>query len=356
LSNNGQLVNILNEFKNLLLPWEKIQSYLPVALGNARLRKLFKSTVGKGLWQLLWIPPSLSYYQLDKLFRDKNQLTKQLIFSAWRVVPKTVATLLSYEVERKIFPPYRKEMQYDSYSEFGTLLNLQKRGERLTGMPVLGIMYPSMVLAEKCDPYLIRNENGFLEIPALLKIVEQIIQDLLNDLPQRIVDQATDIDEAWYWAAPILLDLQYKRQWAKEWLTQENLALIWTGREDLEETYWSDHVNRAKQLMEKGSLGRPPADLAAVLAEMALGGPAICALRSLSRVIKGKSDVKNLPIRNAAAQIAWGFRSFFNRPESIAIIRGMNASEPYWQRLLEYSISGGIQAVLDEYAHILRES
>jgi len=32
------------------------------------------------------------------------RLTKRLIFSNWRVVPKAVATLLSYEVERRQFP------------------------------------------------------------------------------------------------------------------------------------------------------------------------------------------------------------------------------------------------------------
>ena len=30
--------------------------------------------------------------------------------------------------------------------------------------------------------------------------------------------------------------------------------------------------------------------------------------------------------------------------------------EPYWQRVLEYAHAGGLQAVLDEYAHLLKES
>jgi hypothetical protein len=38
------------------------------------------------------------------------------------------------------------------------------------------------------------------------------------------------------------------------------------------------------------------------------------------------------------------------------MIRGQNGAEPYWRRVLDYSLSGCIQAVLDEYVHVLRES
>jgi hypothetical protein len=39
----------------------------------------------------------------------------------------------------------------------------------------------------------------------------------------------------------------------------------------------------------------------------------------------------------------------------MALIRGMNREEPYWRRTLEYCVHGGLQAVLDEYTHILQE-
>ncbi|MCK5795376.1 MAG: hypothetical protein KAH12_11755, partial [Anaerolineales bacterium] len=349
----NKLVGIIRNHKDLLLSWRDIQSYQPVVFGNTRLRNLVKTSVGEGLWQLLWIPPSLSYYQLGEPFLDKSEFTKKLIFSAWRVVPKTVATLLSYEVERQIFPPYRESSEYDSYSDIRPLLTLQYQNERLTGMPVLGLMYPSLVLAESCDPFQIRKEHGYLPIPKVLEILEERIRVLLDNLPARLVNPQWEVDEAWYWAAPILLDLHYYRKAAKGWLTQENLAQNWTGREDAEETYWLAHLQQAQELLKKEPLGKQPADLAAVLAKLALGGPGVCALRALSRISDKNPE---LPMRNAAARIAWGFRSFYNRPESMAIIRGINAAEPYWQRLLEYAIQGGIQGVLDEYVHILKES
>jgi hypothetical protein len=61
-------------------------------------------------------------------------------------------------------------------------------------------------------------------------------------------------------------------------------------------------------------------------------------------------------LRHSAGRIAWGFRSLFNTPEVIALIRGMNGAEPYWRRVLEYCAAGCLQSVLDEYVHMLVES
>ncbi len=38
------------------------------------------------------------------------------------------------------------------------------------------------------------------------------------------------------------------------------------------------------------------------------------------------------------------------------IVRTSGGSGPYWRRVLQYCIAGGLQATLDEYVHILRES
>ena len=39
----------------------------------------------------------------------------------------------------------------------------------------------------------------------------------------------------------------------------------------------------------------------------------------------------------------------------MALLRGMNSEEPYWRRVVEYCLDGGLQAVLDEYIHLLQE-
>ena len=102
-------------------------------------------------------------------------------------------------------------------------------------------------------------------------------------------------------------------------------------------------------------LGRPPADLADVLALTAVAGPAVTALRALARVSGGLQRVTDTSLRNHAGHVAEGFRSLFNQPEVMVMLRRVNNAEPYWQRVLEYGARGGLQAVLDEYAHVLAE-
>ena len=88
---------------------------------------------------------------------------------------------------------------------------------------------------------------------------------------------------------------------------------------------------------------------------MALGGPGVTALRALSRVAGGAAALAAPWLRDAAGKVAWGFRTLFNGPEVMALVRGMNREEPYWRRVVEYGVAGGLQAVLDEYAHVLQE-
>jgi len=73
-------------------------------------------------------------------------------------------------------------------------------------------------------------------------------------------------------------------------------------------------------------------------------------------VCNGDAATSDDAVRFAAANIGWAIRTLYNLPEVTAMIRGLNAEEPYWRRTLEYSIHGCLQAVLDEYVHLLHES
>lgn len=347
--------------KPLLLSWIDIAAYVKVDPGNARLRYLMNTTIEQDLWRLLWLPPSLPYYQLAFPFKDNVNVTKRLVFSSWRVVPKVIAALISYAAERRIFRAFEDKPEYSSHADRRPLLTFTFSEERLTGMPVLGILYPSIVLAQACDPLKLASEldSSSIQIETILDLAESRVAALMNDLPVEW-DTGAPVDEAWYWAAPILLDLHYAAEDATAWFMQEHLPLTWAGNdEEMRSSRWADHVDEARQLLVDTKLGRPPEDLTTVLAQMGLGGPAVCALRALARVASSDgvtNYVADIPIRNSAAKLAWGFRQLFNTPESTAIIRGINPEEPYWRRLLEYAISGCLQSVLDEYAHILKES
>ena len=109
---------------------------------------------------------------------------------------------------------------------------------------------------------------------------------------------------------------------------------------------WADHVAEAQQMAASPrALGRPQRDLAEVLAEMAIGWPGnIRALRALARTAGSPSAIGETWVRQAAATVAWAFRSLFNLPEVTALIRGENRAEPYWRRVVEHCADGNLQA------------
>ena len=97
-----------------------------------------------------------------------------------------------------------------------------------------------------------------------------------------------------------------------------------------------------------------PDDLEATLALAGVAGPANTALRALARGKSYTKDLADLRIRDGACRIAWGFRSLFAVPEVMSMVRGTRGSEStYWRRILAYCLDGNLQAVLDEYGHIL---
>ena len=107
--------------------------------------------------------------------------------------------------------------------------------------------------------------------------------------------------------------------------------------------------------MKELKLGPRPDDLADVLTAMAVAGPGVCALRALSRVAGGTAALKDPAIRDSAYRIAQGLRSLFNKPEIVALLRS-GEDESYWRAVLDHSVDGCLQAVLDEYVHVLIES
>jgi hypothetical protein len=51
-----------------------------------------------------------------------------------------------------------------------------------------------------------------------------------------------------------------------------------------------------------------------------------------------------------------GFRTLFNQADATALLRAGRDRTPYWRLALEHGARGNLQAVLDEYAHVLVET
>ena len=87
-----------------------------------------------------------------------------------------------------------------------------------------------------------------------------------------------------------------------------------------------------------------------VLTNMVLGSPAVCALRMLG------VNVPRAPMQ--AVAIAKTIIDRFNGQEAIAIVEleyGTGKEGAHWQNVLKYCVDGNMQAMLDEYAHMLSE-
>jgi hypothetical protein len=102
-----------------------------------------------------------------------------------------------------------------------------------------------------------------------------------------------------------------------------------------------------------GELGEnPPADLSDVITRVALAGPGVSALRALKRCAPGL-ELTDRRLLSGAARIADGFRTLFNQPDTVALVRSTASGVAYWRGVLSYAEAGDLQAMLDEYAHVL---
>ncbi|MCW1883092.1 helicase-related protein [Luteolibacter flavescens] len=357
------LIGLIQSFPESFLPVDQMQSYKPVDPSNPRLRGLLAETVDRGMWRLLWLPPSLSYYEPAGPYADPalQGATKRLVFSAWHVVPKAVSALVSYEAERRMMRSSspKGSLTAEILQKKRGLLRFGISAGRLTGLPLMGLVYPCITFARELDPRDLARTGHFSALE-VLEVFESRLKTLVESLA---IDSDTtgNPDERWYWIVPMLLDFRFFPKQSREWWKLEELSSRWAGAESAEEDAgWSRHVQDAKETVERIRydglvLGPPPPDLFKVLALIASAGPATAALRALARVTE-LAPGACLRTRISAAQAGRAFLTLFNHVEVTEMVRAEFKAYAYWRRVLEYSHAGQLQAVLDEYSHVLRES
>jgi hypothetical protein len=364
---SAKVASAIVHYPEHLLSPSAVRNLEAVSLPNARIRALRAETVGAGAWRMLWVPPEMPTHQFSGAYvqEARRGFTKQLVFSAWRMVPRAVATLVSHAADHEAISAFERARGPTTGASRwpSPILRFQvEDGDRLTGLPRFALIYPSAALAA-LDPVRIAGrlleEGG--ELPSAEELLGQLeirVGELLAALPDQSGAE-NEADERWYWMAPLLLDVQAFPQEASAWLAQKQLSSIWSGvsSEDDDQDHWDKHVRGFVAARADGeSLGPRPKDLGRVLAELTLGGPAIAALRALGRLVAKPDENTQLMLRNEAAAIAWAMRNLYNLPDSIAILRATSDTEPYWRRVAQYGVEGGLQAVFDEYVHVLREA
>jgi hypothetical protein len=154
--------------------------------------------------------------------------------------------------------------------------------------------------------------------------------------------------------APLLLD---GAGYVTTWLNQDQYLAVYDEDDEKSKKQkgFLAHLEALKALYRDThngrvvALGKKPDDLIEVLTDMAIASPAVCIYRTYKKY--AKSFAHYLP-----SQIAKLFLNRMNSPEATAIVKlaaGRKNDDAHWENLLTYCKYGNIQAMFDEYAHLI---
>lgn len=326
----------------------KLRTYATAPKAHPGLAWLLDETIESGWWNMPWLPPSLPYWELRGPFAGKGAVTKHLIFSNWRAVPRSLASLLSYAAEYHAVHSARRSRHVRSSSrphDEDAAAN-DSWWMQATSKPVqafrfythqkpqwslLTLAYPSRILAEVGAGIAAAHPKPLDDRDAFTRVRAQVIR-LMAKLPKG--RKRAKPDRRWFGLAPVLLDLFHGGI----------------------ETFSGDPLPEPLQPMIRllaevestiDSLGAQPTQLVDELARMSLASPAVCARRSLMRCGCHTSDISTHAARIAVALA----RYLEKRPHVVAIKADYGA--PLWRGVLMRSLDGCFQAVLDEQMHLL---
>ena len=340
---------VLRAHPRSFLSAQALHRWSEIDPAHPKVREMVRDQLDRGLWRLLWMPPTLPYWPLEGPFRDMAGATKTLMFSAWNVVPDTVSAILSYEAERRMTGG-RISAYTDPARQQRPLLRLTQSAANIrSSHRLLLLLLPCLPLADCAHP--LEASAGEDRRSWVRGRVEHLLS--ASGLPDPMDGP---VDERWEWVAPLLLDPDL-RTFLQDWrddtiAVPEGLDPLPRPNPELFGVYVDDLLD-----LKADQLGRRPPGLAELMTEVALGSPSIQALRS-----NATTKLEDATRRTLAVTIAYAFWNLFNQPAVISLLRqladGRKASRSdtaHWRRVLEYCRHGNLQAVLDEQWHILWE-
>lgn len=304
---------------------------------NAKFRLLFEKLFGVaksgdvgGNWRYLWVRPTYTYYK--DTFYVGSEPTKFLVFSHWRFVPKAVSVLTSQEAVKQIGRA-RRRLQSSP---------LQFR-EKLAFYP-FDACYPSPVLASCVDQLRLRCGSGNVQAETpLFAAARRDIQALLAASGVQLGKTRT----APLWK--IVARVEARSAFADAIRAGLSLAQRWKAEETSE--YLPAHAEQYLQWMDDdSSLAISPTWLDR-LTHIALYSPGVSILRSFRSVIPHAPD----ETWGDALEFCLGpLRHYFNKRLVQTIIRRHGSGDSYTERILSYCQQAHFQAMLDEYAYLVR--
>ena len=336
-----KLTAVQRRYPEAFLERSELSRWREMDPGNAKLRAVVSELLDTGLWRLLWMPPSLPYWNLGGPFQGQEDRTKSLLFSAWNFVPDVVSGVLSYEAERRMMGEALAHYE-DPASQRRPLLRFtDQEGVGRSRHRLLLLLVPSLRFADELHP-LAAPEGS--DVRAW---VGERIEAMLAEVTEATSEEAED--PRWEYMAPVVLEPEL-RAFFRYWAQASDQD---TGKPNPEALphYLDDLAN-----LDPGELGRPPAGLVELLTDVALGAPGVVAARTLASAGLGERQR-----RARATQIAHAFWNLFNRPAVICLLDQIygdarqSSDNAHWRRVLRYTVDGNLQAVLDEAWHLYWE-
>jgi hypothetical protein len=329
-----------------------IRDYQPIDYANARLRAFAAETVERDWWKLLWIPPSMPYLTPAGAFSQfsDGSVTKRLIFSRWSSVPTSVASLLSYEAERRMVAGSGLVSNTaEARKAVSTRLDYVVRDERAANMSTLALFWPHPALASLGDPLSLLDDDAQLIDP----------DDARAQVDQRIRTRAGSdscIDTEAVWAA----FFAWPGNWPEGIPRRADAAAYWlSGRGGTVSTSSEiEDTNAGGALTEhaKSAFAQPTSQLwHSELGLLALNSPGNIAYRALARICEASDPDMRTILWRQSARLANGIRTLFNRMNVMFLLDQLyGQGPPYWKSVLQYCADGNLQAVLDEYCFQLK--
>jgi len=287
--------------KRLLVPYEKVNGYKPVPQTNAKFKQLCKMLFEENnADKLLWVPASRPYYKTTGVYSKAEGFSKVLVFSSWEMIPRMLSVMLSYEAEQRVLRTLinRGKRPGAYYKE--TKTHGRYGANRLSSLKdeLNPLMYPCAFLSELYNP----QDHLGKDIKSIKTAIKASIEAWLEE-----------------WMKIIGLEFRNKNN-------SSYLCLIMQHMDGLE-CELPEYI---------------PEDSADLLTDAAIAAPAVCFYRLFKEAEKARR----------ASEI---MIKIFNRAESATVLDLCydKSSDNYMEEVLEYCVEGNLQAVIDEYDHML---
>lgn len=309
----------------------------PKAWPHPRLRAVIDEFLELDQLALPWIPPSLPWWRLGGKWRNSN-LSKSLVFSRFRAVPQSIASLVSYELETRLFEG-QTSLSYTEITRRRLLNPTPKRHA------LLGLFCPSPWLIGTTDPL----KDGRAGVRTTRKKLQQQIRRSLRNLKVSVKRSSRGKKPFWQLLAQIEIRAG-NWDWVIEAWWQIHYAVgKGSGHDTGLAGLLRDWSNRAKEPLDYITH-----DELDELTDYALGGPGIVLGRALKRfwpdaLIPESQEKKGF---TTTLDTVWnGLRNYLDQRWFVAALRGGSG---YPRAIRKAVIDGNLEAVLDEHFWISR--